>query len=169
MMNLFNQSWPAYVKISHIYRQPCVKRNLSPICLHTFRNCRVWLVALKKNLPVCYIRQVQMCLQRYRPLSPVKNLCDAPLVMKSWANLVHHRVYTATTTLDSCELVSCNATRSSRWRNNESQGRSQSALMLLSSAFKEAVILLWQCHVCRSCFVLFTGRNKLQPFETYKC
>jgi len=37
--------------------------------------------SVKKNLPVCYIRQVRMCLQRYRSLSPVKNLCDAPVVM----------------------------------------------------------------------------------------
>jgi hypothetical protein len=62
----------------------------------------------KKNLPILCIRQVQMCLQRYRSLSPVQNLCDTQLVMKSWDNLAHHHVSTATTTLASSELVSCN-------------------------------------------------------------
>jgi len=74
--------------------------------------------SVKKNLPVCCVRQVQMCLQRYRSFSPDKNLCDTPLVMKSWANITHHHVSTATTTLDSSELVACRTTRrSSKWRN----------------------------------------------------
>lgn len=110
----------------------------------------------KKNLPVCCIRQVQICLQRYRSLLPVQNLCDTPLVMKSWSNLDHHPVRTATTTLASSELVSCHTTRrSSRWRNKYSQGRNQSALMLLPNAFKEEVVLLWQCDIYQLFFVIY--------------
>jgi hypothetical protein len=126
--------------------------------------------SVKINLPLCCIRQVQMYLQRYCSLSPVRNLCDTPLVMKSWTNLGHHSASTATTTLASSELVSWNrARRPSRWRNTDYQGRNQSALMLLPSAFKEEVIVLWQCDVySRFLRVLFTGRKKLHPVVTYK-